>query len=244
MIGYRNLPQTTDRLAEGQGVQHELGARYLYVTSDCRYFVRRLEYRMGELWSPARTGRLSEGDVERINRELWQLDLGEDSGAMPGLFDADIREIWLGERASSCVGDCVGAPEQLSTAVSAARALLDELYERGTSVHGGVRVFVHVFDVPDGEDLFPFVTWEGPPVFAEIAVAREVDPGQTFGDHILLEGETAEMLRSIRDRLIVEQPAQFDYGFIPISEGGTLFSVYGRDAIPIENEAGLIARPE
>ncbi|MCG5053207.1 MAG: hypothetical protein KA712_09640 [Myxococcales bacterium] len=230
------------RLAAGSQVVSENGHEFIFIDGKCRYWVasRSVHGPLGE----TRTGVLSPPEVQSIEIRLklntWSALEGVHKPEVQ-VNDASPLRLAVNGLSVLCTDSCSSGQPQVVAIFKEARVLLKELFDKGTALDGPVRIAV----VPlDGT----FVSWNSGPAPWPLSKPLEsfVSPSEALprGKGHLVEGADAQALRRLRDMQRAETFAPLkDVGSsIPIGSNSSsvLHALYLRDALPIEDEMGLV----
>ena len=226
----------------------QVGADYLYVTGDCRYWARKYVSNPG--WSPARTGTLSQDEVRRLADEVGH---GQYATFQPlydvetGIFGPLYSTLYDGDAAVRCKDVCYEghptAPVAVQEMWSAATSWIERLWEMGATPSGGMRVEV-VKLVGDVEwqveacvPLWPFALdpeW----------VVNQGTPSVLVSDPMLTT-ELREWWLAYRDDPMGCNglTSGSSVGFVSNTESNVLYRLALREALPIEDDTGSIVIP-
>lgn len=218
--------------------QYEVGFYYLYVRGDCRYWV--LPYRDGDpTWIETHTGVLDEAQETELVELLHYGDWDDLLGVWPepGSFDAAIQRVHDGHSESGigCVGECPDAPQVVQDIRAAHSSQLQHWWALGEPSTGPMRVLAVA--IPAGENTVPPVPWTVDLDLAPLAVDYE----QSFcrGMSKLVDDPTT--VAALREFRAQHADALEDFtDFYVEVEPGVMYELYLRDALPFEDEHGLI----
>lgn len=230
-------------------IERELGFYYLYVLGTCEYFA--LPADAGAPWPDAHTGVLELDTEEQLSRALDYGHLADIAGTWDtaGLADGGTLSVSDGVHTVACYGGCEDGPEA-AQALWSELGWIDVLWAEGEPMQGPMRVSV-IGWADSIIDELP-VQW---PLSAEpwsLAVDGDTDPAPEAGDTILIEDPVdVATLRELRaqyrdDELPDGVPnALTAYGHLTFTDDGgqDVFQLWMRDALPIEDEQGLIPLP-
>jgi hypothetical protein len=209
----------------------ENGVACLFVDESCRYWATASSRQL------TRTGTLTRDQLARLNRELMTRDWMaiRDAGPEPvaGVVDGLPSYVWRDDMVGQCGAGC---PEVVSSAISAARSLTAHLWAAGSPLPAEAPMRWRA-DVDTGSvTAFPVEEWQG---VAELGGV--VEPTAGVGDAPLVSGADAALLRSRLESLYAT------YAGLPVvafyTEGDIRYRVYARDALPFEDERGLVRPP-
>lgn len=225
------------RLAQGQAVMFDNGGLYLFVDGRCNYWVSN----PSERWAETRTGVLDAASAlelgERLHFNAWDDLGGVWSDPTGGVFDAPVLVFDDSKNAVVCVELC-GAPD-VPAAVKAMRddyAIVEqELWDRGEPVVSGVRAIAVASEPGPG---IPFVDW---PLSRPISDFVRTVPSIEFGEGTLEDDPvSARALKELRASFVRGDHGAFVWDMLPVSFDGAYYRLYLRDALPFEDERGLV----
>jgi hypothetical protein len=221
----------------GSEVLSENGFVYLLVSGTCHYWA------LQDVQGAVREGELSAAAAASFTTELrlgmWS-DLPPQGPSCPDAPSAVVR--FADDRyelPSPCPAQDAGAGTALADAV---RARAQSLHDAGAPVAGSVRFVL----VMEGADWSTAVRERAAPwPLAEAAADVALTPGQARmyqrGSSRRASGDEAAALRDVRDASAAADVRQLTGGFIPVVDGsGGRYQLYVRDAIPPENDQGLL----
>lgn len=220
-------------VTETYSFTHPLGAPFLLVTGDCRF----LTCVGADSCASLREGQLSTAQAQLLSDDLALAALSGEAYSHSGSC-LDGGSLVLATRDGSAACTC-GCDPDLSARVSTAMKRVPELLAAVGSASAPVRGPVEIVAVelggaegaePGGPTSREVVPWPFAWSLREFAIARErlsADVLRTQRSRIV-EGSEASLLRSLRDRSV---RSVFDVEVL-VDEGGALFAVYVRDAVP------------
>jgi hypothetical protein len=225
-------------------LEREIGFYYLYVRGDCRYWV--LPYQKPpeiEVFE-TRTGTL---DAEAEAALAALVSYGEWDplvGVWPeyDAFDITVTFVHDGTDVIICEGNCPGAPEAVLSLDQAANTAYRELWESGEPlVDEPMRVLANLLEpgFQPGQDV-EIVPWTVDLDLATVAVSYEelVEAGMST---LIDDPALTVALREFRAQH-AKLAAQF-FGLVVETQSGELYELFLRDALPLENDQGLIPTP-
>ena len=216
----------------GQQVMYDNGATFLFVDGTCTAHVK-----TSELWGPTLKGPVS--DVTSLVGDLRVARWKEWAGVYEGgATDGSTVLFEDGEVFIACTNGCTDVAQDIEELPDAAHAWIERLAMDAEAVSGPVRVSVVRYERgPEASAL----EWPLATDIDDLAV-DEVDVDLEFGSGRLIEGDDADILRSIR-----EEYRAGEHGllapYIPFRiDGDTQFSywAYYRDVLPFEDPDGLV----
>jgi hypothetical protein len=218
--------------------QFEVGFYYLYVRGDCQYWV--VPYRDGDpMWIETHTGVLDEaqesGLIELLHYGDWDDLLGV--WDEPEVWDAGVMRVHDGHSESGigCVHECPGAPQAVHDMRNAFKAQLQHWWDVGEPSTGAMRVLAVA--TPEGENTTDPVPWTVDLDLAPLAVTYEESVCRGMSK-LVDDPATAAALREFRAEH-AEALQEFTDFYVEV-EPGVVYELYLRDALPFENEYGLI----
>ena len=226
-------------------IEREIGFAYLYVRGDCRYWVLPFqsppivdvfETHTGILDAEAEAA-LSElvgyGEWDEVADRLW---------LEPGSFDVTTTYVQDGERMFACDGNCPEAPELAQRVSTACFSEFLALWQAGEPLapDAPVRAIANATIEPPDPEVFDILPWT--PSLELDTVAVEFDLLREAGMTTRIDDATlATELRAFR----AEYPAAlatFQEIFVDAGDSG-FYEFYVRDALPFEDEQGLVTWP-
>lgn len=230
-------------------LERELGFGYLYVLGTCEYLA--LPADAGMPWPDARRGILGAEAEEQLSLALGYGGLADVAGAWgsDGAADGTTLLVSDGVHAVACTAGCDDGPE-------AARVLwaelpwIDALWAEGEPLDGPLRISVVGWANASLDELG--VPW---PLEADpwsLAVDGDTEPPPQAGQSILVDDpQQVALLRELRRQyregdLPEGLPNALEaYGHLAFTDAGgqDLFQLWMRDALPIEDDAGLVPLP-
>jgi hypothetical protein len=224
------------RVARGQAVMYDNGAHYIFVDGQCNYWVNH----PNQVWDETRSGVLDVETAARLGESLhfgaWSDLRGTWSGD-GGVFDAPVLIFDDAMSAVICADLCDGPG--VAGAVKAMRdafpVVAQELWDRGSPAASGVRAIAVAGQPGPG---IPFVDW---PLARPIA--DFVRSGQSIGvGEGTLEADvaSARSLQELRASFLRGDHGAFVWNMLPVMSDGAYYQLYLRDALPFENELGLV----
>lgn len=231
-------------------IEREIGFRYLYVLGTCEFFA--LPGDADAPWPDARTGIIDRETEEQLSRALDYGHLSDIAGAWDtgGVADGTTLSVTNGVQTVACYAGCEDAPPH-AQALWSELGWIDTLWTAGQPLEGPLRVSV-IGWADSTLDELP-VAWPLPTDPWTIALDGDVDPPPEAGATVLIdEASEVATLRELRrqyreDDLPDGIPnALTAYGHLTfVDDGGQdVFQLWMRDALPIEDESGLIALPQ
>lgn len=192
---------------------------FLYVTADCRYFVRPRAEDWN--WTPVHAGVLDEAELAALNEGLLELPWPALANTdTVGPHTDDYRHIVL--RRGSLLHYCNdGCPELRPLAEEA----MDRLYEVG----GTLTTPLLASATPGRDELEP------------IDVVLTVSPA-ALERGVLLDGSDAAALRDVVAVARMGPPLP-PFSGMSIRLGGVLYRVWFRETLPIESPIGTLPDP-
>lgn len=228
-------------------IVREIGFAYLYVRGTCEYWV--LPTLDGVLWPDTRTGVLTLESEEALSRALDYGDLADVAGSWDSesLFDASTLLVSDGTHTMACYGGCDQGPEAAQD-LWGEQGQIEALWEHSAPYLGPVRVSVVGWSDSTIDELgMPWPMANDP---WSLAIDGDNDPEHQAGDSVLIDDPLeAATLRDLRrryreDDLLEGTPNALQaYGHLTFEEGTDLFQLWIRDALPLEDETGLIPLP-
>lgn len=217
--------------SSGQGVAYELGDGYLYVTGTCEYYVWQSDD--GGIWSPARTGKLTQGEAAELERDVsyasWPSWAGRNLTAN-GAFDASAFIFANGQSSFTCTNNCAQEPN--AAGIQAAYAdWRASLYARGEDLAGPIRLRAFREEEALAEEL-AWVTWPVETPISAIAQSTNLS-GDLSGPTDVYEDANAEAFRALRAAL-TRGPEPDARAWV--QEDGTSYFFAFRDVLPIEED--------
>lgn len=236
VLGYQRLAEGP--LYDGMSVHVENGWPFLFVDGECRYWAYSPAGRTDAWWSDVHTGRLSEGLLEELNSQVWTRDWTAVDGARvpapPDVADGGMRWLWRRTSVGACGFDCELAPEPMRVLVDELESWTARLYATGAPFMGeAVRVSSYRVESSEHEP----VMWLG----RQSPAMWEADAAVRFGGSALVRGEDAVLLRELRQAHISGGYAPFA---VVVRDGEELWALNIREALPFENDEGLVRPSE
>jgi len=234
-------------LEPGAVVMEENGGEHLFIDGACRYWA--YYQRPGTLrWTEVRSGvltgeLLSEVNASLISRRWTDVD-GERAADPRGLTHPGYVDVWTPDGSARCGGRCDGGSSELRSIVESSRDLTRRLHDAGERfTPDAMRAIVIPFDPPPG--AFHVSEWTGPTPLSALATSA-VDAATTAlrrGGHVRVSGDDAAAMAELRETYRSGTFDSFSYQFLPLSSDGSLHRVYARDALPFEDDRGLVRPP-
>lgn len=196
------------------------GSEFLYISRDCRFAVRAGPEAVPGGWAPARVGTLTAAETDEINRELLTLSWADYAGSAVGGAGA-AAVLVRDEIVVGCAGECDAAG-----ALAVAREWAARLYARGAPSAGDVWMGWLPGDpgYPPLIDLGVSFPWPATPTVMRVS------------------GADAAAVRGARD-VAMARPDFDSHSIVPVRVSGMLMGLYVRDALPMEDETGLVRLP-
>jgi len=226
----------------------ENGYTFLYLDGQCRYWVfpRENDGPSTSMWSDVVSGKLTEDQEAQLKRDLaviqWQR-WHQTTFHASGVFDAGTATFWTPTAAFQCTGEC-GSKLRNSIQTNIG-TWIRTLAEQGDPVYGAMRVAAVI--MPDSilRQNRPHPVQAAPAGLSlslkEHAVSEAEATFLCNGDGFLVTGDAAETLRRYRREYYNREYGDFWYVYLPIKdEDGTMYMVYARDTIPLEDDRGLV----
>ncbi len=205
-----------ERLAEN-------GARFLYITGDCRAFVSGDDYVLGDSYEITLTASQATEVGVIVGLGLWPERYGDHYSSDV----ADGHSTFFLDRGGlvRCYPWCNNFDDDVLRTMDlrAAIALVRNL--GATPLTGSARILVTTSDQPDDVPTWP----DELPRLADLA--RQ--PGEVRPPSDLLDGDAANAIRAFL-------ASNMDFHRQTFEQDGQKYGVYFRDALPIENEDGLV----
>jgi len=227
-------------------LEREVGFYYLYVRGDCRYWALTFQKPPEVAVFETRTGVL-DADAEAALAELVRYGEWADLVGYydeEGAFDVTWTFVHDGTELIVCRGDCPTAPESVIDIQLSANTTFHELWTAGEPLADDAPMRIVAMDL--GPDYIPggfdeVFEWTIDLDLATVAVSYE--QLMMSGVSTLIDDpELASALREFR-AAHPEPVSRFDNNLIVETPSGAYYNVFMRDAVPFENEQGLIAKP-
>jgi hypothetical protein len=227
-------------------LEREIGFYYLYVRGDCRYWALTFQKPPEVAVFETRTGVLdAEAEAalaERLGYGEWDELVGfhDEKGA----FDVTWTFVHDGTQLIVCRGDCPDAPEAVIEIQQASNTTFHELWSTGEPLEDDAPMRIVAMDL--GPDYSPggfdeVFEWTIELDLATVAVSYE--QLMMSGVSTLIDDPAiAAALREFR-AAHPEAVSRFDNNLIVETQSGQYYNVYMRDALPFEDELGLIPIP-
>jgi hypothetical protein len=240
-MGALTLPPPS-RAPPGMQVMWENGSRFVYVDGTCRYWALPPLPR----WAEVRTGVLTpleeQALISRLRYESWSGWAGELHPGS-GLLDADVVILSEGMRPPAtvlCFGGCIGAPvpPELQGVAGGLADLAAELWSAGVPVSGDVWFVLVREEVSE----LPVQYWDWPLAADASGLAiGELEASElAWGHGHRASAADADALRALRAEFASSPVAEL-VPHLPIKDArGDRYKLFLRDAMPYEDEAGLI----
>jgi hypothetical protein len=216
----------------------ENGLQFLFVGADCRFWAFRGALAPLGWWAPVVSGQLSAETVAALNDEFLSRPWPDgEISLLTDVFDSSVDRVWVSGRSTSvCASGCLAGSAELRSVIELSNAWLDELHEQGTPLHGPMRVATLRVDPEPG---LPEIEWTGALDFAAAERSSE-----TYGGRVLVENEEdVSILRREREIYATGARGSWYYQYLPMTQGGTFYRVYARDALPFEDDVGFFVFP-
>lgn len=225
-----------ERLGRGQAVLFDHGGSFLFVDDQCRYWANN----PSQVWDETRSGRLEVEDATRLGRDLhfqaWH-DLGATwTDPRGGVFDAPVLIFDDGTDAVVCVDFCdvPDVPAEVKAMRDELPIVIQELWDRGRAIVSSVRAVAVPAEPGPG---VPFVEW---PLARPIADFLRTD-AVGFGEGTLEDDvASAQALEDLKTSFLRGDHGAFVWDALPVTSGGAYYLLYVRDALPFEDERGLV----
>lgn len=232
----------TGSMSPGMRLMAENGHTLLMVDGTCQYWV--LPSRPSDgLWHGAVTGQLSDEQAAELANDLaisrWPT-FENASFRHPDFPHASSRHFWTKDSSFSCSGECLLRSDRRDVAdlVANASEWIQALGDEGEQLSDGVRILLIELDqepritsqpMPDGLDV------------NALAVSAADAESYCEGSSHLVEGAAADTLRSYREDYLEGEYGYFHYIPLHDDQSELTYELYFRDALPYEDERGLIA---
>lgn len=207
---------------------YENGGSYVFVDAHCNYWVN------DSAWDGTRTGTLDLttamrlGDALRLN--MWPDFYGQWHGS--GYADAPSLVFDDSTRAIGCSAFCMGehVPAVVQQMRDAFPLVVAELWAAGVSAPSAVRA------VAFQRDEVPNVSYVEWPLARPISDFVRMD--SAYGEGVL-EEDAAAVLKELRASFVRGDHGPFR-NTLDVTSGGSYYEVYVRDALPFEDETGIV----
>jgi hypothetical protein len=225
--------------AGGAAVSIELGAGFLYVDGHCQFWV----WQTGER-TAFRTGTLSPENLSAMLADLAY----EEWGGLDGVwenhygYDTPYQVFYSRTRAFVCNGECRDAPLPVRQAYAAGIRWRAVLWEQGTPMLDvPMRVAPYTEEAEDptapyGQVATPW-PFAVPPAEVQLWVDSPSEPGTGY---LVVDPDRANAVRRERDKAALRR-ATLGLWF---AHEGRYYGFDGRDVLPMENDRGLMPRPQ
>jgi hypothetical protein len=221
-------------------VMYENGGRSLFITEDCRYFAFTTADAPAGAWSGTRSGLLTPEQLDGLNRELLTRPFGAVDGERSSetrYLDGGFFVVRRDDLVAQCSSDCVAGSGELRHLREVSEAWIDRLHDTGAPLEGPMRVAVSDGSLDPG---FPVVRWEGEPSLETIFA--ESEPWRSGGHRRIDDPVFLGLVRAELARALAEEPGAFwlrqHLGFV--DGEGREYRLFARDALPFEDERGLV----
>lgn len=253
-------------IAVGSHVLYDLGIHWVYIDGQCHYWAH-VNNLPGDDWRPVREGTLSGDEVAAIEARFhfgeWKALRGG-WGVPSGVIHLSVDSFYNDQTLVQCLNCCGDAPSDKRAEfakvcdMSLARfELVQQLYDAGADVTSGpMRLMVYPGVYPDedpSEERTPAnvkaFDWPLSQSLDSFALPKnQIGPSSslTFGDAQLIADEAGvAALREARHKYLSGELGPTFSNLMVTSEPGSekRYVIYFRDAIPLENERGLVPRP-
>lgn len=204
---------------------------FLFVDAQCHYWASDPSSR----WSETRTGTLDAATALDAGTRVHFGEWDELSGSYPG-GAADAPNIYFdnGTRQVVCDGLCPQTPQLLAEMDMQRTNVTADLWDAGTAVDGGVRLFAERVDSPTPNQTY--VDWP---------LARPITdflaPQSAMAGVLEADATSAAQLRALRASFLANEHGTFMYR-MTIKSGGDNYNVTMRDVLPFENANGVVER--
>jgi hypothetical protein len=247
-LGALTLPPV-GRLGPGEQVAVENGSSFLYVDGTCRYWVQTNRHSLA--WESSRSGVLDDAGQQRVLESLqygrwaewdgdWSPPNGADDAAPLILYQGP-----AGQPLIACRGMCMGdpVPADLQAVAKGFEPLLDLLWTQAQDVQGPIRFVVVSHPSTDNEVPLRWPLDSLDP--ASIAISPQDASTMAYGmGRVTSTEEEAGAFRALRQEFRMTPNARFT-PHIPVQDAaGNRYRFHMRDALPLEDERGLIGRPQ
>ena len=233
VLGYQ---ATTDVGERVDTLTVENGYRYLFVDESCNYWVLpgRQSVELG------RHGTLTSEQLARLNRDLMTRGWIAMRDAKPvpfaGADDGQPQYLWRDETVVKCSSGC---PEVVSSAISVTESLVSELFDSGELLSEEAPLRWRIYQDSYTVAIAPVGNWEGMSSLEELAEVAALP--MPVGNAPLVEGKDAGLVRRDFAELLVNYAGQpFSLFYM---ENELRYLVQVRDALPFEDERGLVRPP-
>jgi hypothetical protein len=222
----------------GSQVTSENGFSYLLVTGQCHFWV------MNSADADVHEGQLADSEAFSLSNTLR---LGDWSGldAAYGTCALDVPSRLLRFRdtrvtiSGSCGGTLAAPPAWLSDGIAGS---VQDLYAKGTPVAGPVRFLLMTEQGTWSSQVEKrAAAWPLADDPASLALTYEAASRYVAGSSQMVSATDAEELRELRRVFFESGGGPFSGGFIPVvGSDGARYELFARDAIPLEDEQGLL----
>ncbi len=189
-----------------------------------------------------RTGTLPPAIAQEIEQSipLDRLDRLQDCVSSAGLFDAPTRTF----RSRASRARCIRGGARFEAAWNFVKSKALDLWSAGTPLAGDIRLSAVADNNPVGLAM-PY-RWPLAEPLQPLLIREDVREADYMGfssgiSHLIAEAAGANLLRRIREQYFVDKQAT--PGFYPqmrMTDGKTTATVFLRDALPYEDERGLL----
>ena len=221
-------------------MQRELGFAYLYVRGDCRYWVLPYQGPPALDVREARTGVLDAGEAAELAEMLDYGNLAAlaaEDWPQQGGEDGPTNFLHDGEDLIACTDTCLGAPESVQTMTTAGPDYFLELWEAGEPMSDApMRIQARFLGGAPTDDV---PVWDLGLDLSEVDTTP-IELSMQGTSTLVDDPEIAAALRQFRAQ---NPEATAYYEPIVVNDSGGAYEVFVRDALPLENEQGLIAWP-
>jgi hypothetical protein len=253
-------------IAVGSNVLYDLGVHWVYIDGQCHYWAH-VNSAPGDDWRPVREGTLNPDQVATIEARFsfgeWRTLRG--GWGVPDATSHSSPEIFYNDQALiQCLNCCGEAPSdkraefgKVCDMALARFELVQQLYDAGADVKAGpMRVLTYPGVYPDedpSEERTPThvraFDWPFSQPLDDFALPKkQIGPSSslTFGDaHLVVDEAGVAALRQARYAYLSGELGPTFSNMMVTSEPGSgkRYAIYFRDAIPLENERGLVPKP-
>jgi hypothetical protein len=253
-------------IAVASHVLYDLGAHWIYIDGQCHYWAH-INNAPGDDWRPVREGTLSPDEVAAIEARFhfgeWTALRGG-WGVPDATTHSSVENFYDDRTLIQCLNCCGDAPSDKRAGFSkvcdmalARFELVQQLYDAGADVRSGpMRLLAYPGVYPDedpSEERTPThvmaFDWPLSPSLDSFALPKkQIGPSSSlsFGDaHLIVDEAGVAALREARHKYLSGELGPTFSNMMVTSEPGSerRYAVYFRDAIPLENERGLVPRP-
>jgi hypothetical protein len=254
-LAYRTTAPQVWHVFPEMKVRWAPGISFLYVDGRCHFWVRPIDGYdetadtgiSRDRYVETREGVLTAEEADALGRDLGYGDWGAidrevftaGSGTHPGHI-----EMWAGGQYFRCVRSC--GHEVPTALVQRAEAWADRLYDRAAPMTGPLRGRAFIWGDPAVGSTFPVppvvtpTPIDRPTVLLERAVS--LGEGQTLdygGAPLITDPDEVALWRGLWRDFIHNEHAYWSGPFV-VDAAGTIYQFSIRDALPFEDEDGLV----